>query len=809
MAASRAQATARAGRARRDGRLRRWWLTPLTYLCLHCAMADPAVDAPAASRTVAALLTHEAPRLLYLEIYINGQPTQTIAAFREQHGRLAASRADLQQAGVRPEALAAADGSAGQAQEQLPLDHIRGLQYRYDESRQVIELSLSDAIRAPNQLGGNTPPPAAAAASTGLVFNYDAFLRSGAGNSHGTSLAAWSEQRLFGPLGVLDNTGTASSAAGARHYVRLDSAWHYDDPARLLTGRAGDTTSSALSWSRAVRLGGLQIERNFALRPDLVTFPVPALSGSAAVPSSVDLYVNNVRQFSSSVPSGPFIINTTPAITGAGMATLVVRDALGREVTTTLPVYVDSRMLGAGLSSFSLEGGFLRRNYALSSFDYDRRAVGSGSLRYGWSEVLTLESHGEAGSGLFNAGSGALVRLGRWGVLNAAASGSLGKAAGNQASLGYQLVLPALSLSAQSTRTFRDYRDLASQGGTPPPRAQDQATLSLPLGGNRTIGLSYVHLDSQASGRSSIGSLLLNCVVARQLSLYANAYQDFDHRQSRGVNVGLSLDLGGRSALSANGGRSQGQGSFSTSLSHSADYDGGWEWGLQQNQSGSMDRQLASTGYLGRYGELQAAAERIRGGSTLSLEDNGGLVFMDGVLEPSRRIFDSFALVSTDGLAGIPVLHENRVIGATDAGGHLLIPDLNAYEHNHVGIDSMVLPPDANVPLVTADLAPRSQSGVLARFPVKRYAAASVILVDGKGAVLPPGTLLRHRESGRDYVLGYDGLGFIEELQPHNHLQARGKDFTCEAEFEYRAAEYAEKLPTLGPLSCRPDRGVQ
>ena len=60
--------------------------------------------------------------------------------------------------------------------------------------------------------------------------------------------------------------------------------------------RAGDTISGrTLAWTRPIRLGGLQVQRNFALRPDLVTLPLPSYSGSAAVPSTVDVYVNNIK----------------------------------------------------------------------------------------------------------------------------------------------------------------------------------------------------------------------------------------------------------------------------------------------------------------------------------------------------------------------------------------------------------------------------------------------------------------------------------------------------------------------------------
>jgi outer membrane usher protein len=36
-------------------------------------------------------------------------------------------------------------------------------------------------------------------------------------------------------------------------------------------------------WARPIRLGGVQVERDFLLRPDLITAPLPALSGSDEV----------------------------------------------------------------------------------------------------------------------------------------------------------------------------------------------------------------------------------------------------------------------------------------------------------------------------------------------------------------------------------------------------------------------------------------------------------------------------------------------------------------------------------------------
>jgi outer membrane usher protein len=157
--------------------------------------------------------------------------------------------------------------------------------------------------------------------------------------------------------------------------------------------------------------------------------------------------------------------------------------------------------------------------------------------------------------------------------------------------------------------------------------------------------------------------------------------------------------------------------------------------------------------------------------------------------------------VSTDGVAGVPVLHENRVIGTTDHNGHLLIPDLNAYQHNQVAIDSLNLPADARIATTSMDLVPESRAGVLANFRVSRYSAASVILRGADGKLLPPGTRVHHVEGGDDTIVGYDGLTFIENLQHDNHLEIDNGAVRCSVEFTYQRPADGS-LPTLGPLTC-------
>src|SRR5436305_8189320 len=127
------------------------------------------------------------------------------------------------------------------------------------------------------------------------------------------------DARLFGPYGTLSQTAIlGSTLAREADALRLDTTWAYSDPESMKTYRAGDVISGGLAWTRPIRLGGAQMQRNFALRPDLVTMPLPTFSGTAAVPSTVDVYVNNVRTLSQPVGPGPYQISNLPTLAGAG-----------------------------------------------------------------------------------------------------------------------------------------------------------------------------------------------------------------------------------------------------------------------------------------------------------------------------------------------------------------------------------------------------------------------------------------------------------------------------------------------------------
>lgn len=99
----------------------------------------------------------------------------------------------------------------------------------------------------------------------------------------------------------------------------------------------------------------------------------------------------------------------------------------------------------------------LRRNYGIDSFDYGSM-VGSASYRYGLTDYLTLEAHGEGAQKLALGGVGAVAKLWRLGVVNTSWTQSQMRGdSGSQLNWGYQYSTGMFSIATQHIRRDRGF----------------------------------------------------------------------------------------------------------------------------------------------------------------------------------------------------------------------------------------------------------------------------------------------------------------------------------------------------------------
>jgi len=327
--------------------------------------------------------------------------------------------------------------------------------------------------------------------------------------------------------------------------------------------------------------------------------------------------------------------------------------------------------------------------------------------------------------------------------------------------------------------------------------------VNMAAGAGQSVGLNWINVRTPGSDPARIVAASYSFSLRNGVYFSASAFQDLKDRSQRGLFATLSVAFGNRLSSSVGAGKQNGDSSFNASLSRAPDFGGGVGWALQAGGVGETRYNQAQVQYLGNAGQITAMTQANRTNRSTAIDLSGALVLMDGSLQAARQVGAGFALVSTEGVAGVPVFHENREIGRTGRTGHLLVPNLVPYAQNQISIDTSELPADTRIATSRTSVVPRQLAGVLARFPVQRYAAATIYLQQPDGKPIAVGTVVRHVGSGAETVVGYDGVAFIDGLDDDNTLHVGSGETRCVVQFAYTASGNGS-LPVIGPLPCRP-----
>ncbi|MDR3741346.1 MAG: fimbria/pilus outer membrane usher protein [Terracidiphilus sp.] len=761
------------------------------------ASSDPLPSEPASSDD----------QILLLDVIVNGHSIGKIGEFTLRRGTLYARPQELRDLGFAVGTTHTGRGGL------ILLNSLQGFVWTLDISKQQLRVIAVDEMLTPTIVHPTPVEPEERRrqieSGTGLTLNYDTlatFTSAGQGGSGAFDL------RAFSPLGLTTSTwqvdqGTTLAGSGMKPITRLDSTYSFADVHSLRRYSVGDYINGALSWQRPVHMEGLQIRSDFSMRPDLITFPLPSITGSAAVPSTVDVLVNGNVVSSTQVDPGPFQIQQLPVISGSGTITMTMTNTLGQQVTVSQPFYGGSTLLATGLHTFSAQAGLVRRNWGTVSNDYGKLAA-VGNFRRGMSQRLTVEFTGETTSGASFASAGASGLLGSLALVNVdVAAGTSSSGVGELFSAGVQHIGRIFSLGGSAILATRNFRDIASVNGSGVLRKQISAFTGVSVRRYGSLGLAYAGLSEDPSNgpanafnvaqHTHVVTANYSVQLGRRLSFFATEFRSLDSAGSSGFQAGLTLPIGRRRSASV-GGSSTGSVQLQTQLTPVRIGD----WGYQAYASeGDSAHEFGEVQYKSPAGLLTAGIDNSAGVNTVRLETQGALSLVDGALFPSNTVYDSFAVVDTAPVAHVHIYQENRDVGTTDRSGRLLVPDMRAFDLNHIGIEPRDIPPDVSFALDKRIVRPQDRSGVVVRFPAHFSHSALLRLVDTDGKAVPLGSTATLRSTGVTVPVGYDGEAYVEDLSQHNQLVVlRDGHPACTASFEYPSTP--GDIPTIGPVRC-------
>lgn len=734
--------------------------------------------------------------LLWLEVRVNETAMPRPARLvRLKNAQLLASAADLARWRID---LPVQKPLTLRGTNYFSLDAIEGLTYRVEERTQVLQIRGRPEIFSPTRIDARStryvPPDPS---SNGAFLNYDIQFQR---QEQEQQLDGLLEFGLFTSRGFGTATFLGHALQEQDRVTRLETSWTIDEPLTRRSLRLGDSISQPGSWGRSVRFGGLQWGTESAVRPDFVSFPLPALSGEATLPSTVDLYVDNTLRLSDQVPAGPFSIQNVPLISGNGEVQLVVRDLLGRESVITQPYYVSADLLRAGLHEYSYSTGFLRRQFSLESNQYGS-FFAAGTHRLGLTNRLTGELRAQLTGDLQTAGAGATYNWRDIGIVDSALALSHGPAGdGALFGLGLERTGRPLGFSLHTQITSRDFTQLGTSENYAPARRLSTARINLATGNG---GSAYVSYLNQNGGSSQSDIELVSAGYSVNLFgdyfLSAYALRSLDDESNYSFGISLTRALGRRTTGSISFTRQQGESSSTLQLQRNLPPGSGFGYRLL-SENGRNGRKEAALSLQNDMGTYQVEATRVNQLNGQRLSASGGVAFLGGGLHLSRRLDDSFAVVKVGDYPDVPVYADNQLVAHTDSTGEALVPALRAYQRNHLRIDQNALPLDAEIGTLQLGITPRRRSGSLVEFPVRATRGALLRIILEDGSPLPAGAVVTTAGADEQFPVGRRGEAYVTGLARHNELQAWWKGRHCT--LQVSLPPDAGPVPKLGPFVC-------
>jgi outer membrane usher protein len=710
-------------------------------------------------------------------------------------GPLYIGEAELRQWGIAPEKLPLQSFSGARW---LCIEAL-GLNYKLDPARLTLAIDfppeLYSGFRESYVLDDRIPVTYA----PGAFFNYDLRYDHSLGV---TSVGANWEIGAFARPGLM--TSSFFSGNNDRGTIRLDTALRRDNPERITSAVAGDTITRAGSYGASVRMAGLQYQRNFATAPLLITYPSAEVSGTAVVPSTVDIYVGNAKAFSTQVRPGPFSLSNLPVPVGAGNVRVVVRDVFGKETAAVVPYVRYDSMLRKGLHDFSYEAGALRRNYALESNDYgDWAAVGT--HRYGVTDWLTLEGHAEGMADRGNAGGVVQVTMPVLGLVGVGGAASSGLGSGTLGKAFFQRNERDWSIGAAVEQRSRDYVDIAFEPGQIRTLGTRQASASARVGERQWLNVLGLRTTDR-TGEFNTATLGWSVALPRSATLTANLSRFWGNQPTSTVfSIMLALPLSDRDFATATVERRSDAAKTDVLLNVTRNLLETDSFGyriLAGQQSATPRMELGAfwqTG-VGQFGLEVADAFDIQASRAYA---RGSVAAAGGEWRVSRYIDQSFAIVKVADFPDVRVYANSQPIGKTDASGVAVIPRLSGFLTSAVAFEPEDIPLDGSFGENVKQVKIANRMGIAVDMGVQRRLSATLTLMEASGRPVPPGASARIGETGEEFPVARQGRVYVSGLH-------RGKPNVLHVQIGERACRATVELPdkfssgeTLGPIECK------
>jgi len=788
-------------------------------------LPSPAADKPGSSAVAAQTET------LVLRVHLNTQNKGDLFVQRTPDLDFLLKMEDLKAIGFKAPvgAVQVIDGEP-----HLSLRSMRGVTFAFDEKALALNITAEPQLLPPSvyALLAERRRGTVTGSTNSAFFNY-ALTAAGGSPAISSALGFAGEAGVrWGDYLFLSDASTVDTASGKK-FVRLMSSVTRDDRENLRRIVIGDVLTPSRDFSSGLNLGGIGITKLYGIDPYFVRFPTQTLTGSVALPSDMEVYLDGQRIRTERLRPGEFELRDVLAYGGAQNIQLILRDAFGRVQQLNYSLYFSDQPLQRGLHEYSYNFGAIRRQYGIASNRYGPAAL-TMFHRYGVSNGATLGWRAEATRQFLNTGPTATVVLGALGVVNLGLARSA--IAGKQGTAGlasYSFQSKNWSLGLFLRRDGRDYASMGDPPSMTSRKYEGSASASYRLPGSGSVSLSHTALSTRSgitaatatpaqpfdvvvmenrrystlSYSAPLGSSRMTFTAS--LSHIKDGTKSSRNEAFLGLNILLGRDYS--ATVGVRGDRESHSESARLTKNQPIGEGLGYMLSLDRSSAATQNTQFRSQlqynapaavvrAEYGQYRDQGQGAEDHR------LSVAGGVMLVGGHAAMGRPITDSFAIVKVGDVPGVGILVDGQSMGKTDSKGLAVIPTLSAYYDSSVSIAPGALPIEYSLPAEAKRVSPSLRSGAFVDFGVSKTQAFSgklVSRISGSARKAVAFQEIQLSVDGKVQTLptGRGGEFYVENLKPGTYpgVVAVGSERCV---FDLNIPKSDDTFVEVGEVSC-------
>lgn len=545
---------------------------------------------------------------------------------------------------------------------------------------------------------------------------------------------------------------------------------------------------------------GAIIGSNTRMQPDSLNNFTPIISGIADSNARILIRQNNYTIYETTVTPGPFEIQNYGAVGTNGTLQLVIIEADGREKVRDIVFSAPPMMLHPGTIQYSLSAGELRDTSTGSS-----PVIAEGEFLQGINNFLTwytgfqLSENYKAvaiGNALNTPLGGISVDMthARSDLKNESQSGESFRISYSRLfkETDTNLIVSSYRYSNDGYLNFRDATMIRDRGENyDDQKRDDEGRLINNYFGVRAKNQYSINLNQRLWGNSSVSvmgnyydywterSPSSQWTVSYQQGLdyfsYSLAYQraktganSYDDTYVVNVNIPFSRGIDYQplfSNLSLGATRNaDGNTAFQTSVSGSQGEQNNLSYTLgatvnsHSEVSDSLNSSASYRTSLGSYG-VTASMDN-KSNRQASVSANGSIVAHAGGVTLGPSVGDSaFAIIDAQGAEGTTALNGSG--SKVDSRGYAIVPQLNSYRENQVGLDASKAGPDVDLIGDQVVIVPRDGAAVAVKIKTNVGKPVVLIVKDKNGNFLPIGTNIYDTGGTYQTIVGQAGMAYL------------------------------------------------